>query len=234
MTLAFWKHQRSYYPRLSEIATKVLCIPASQSTSERQFCIMRSMFTHLRGALDPEKANMVLTCAACNRSRDLLHLESKSKPRSQRSIESDPVRQESRTASLRAKQKSRAGDYHLSLLLAGETEAPTEVLGDEWMSNIEMLDDGERSDDPDYSEQCMSEDDDVFKPPSSRKSRKFNDSSTVTSSPPQETICRLTAPAGSSIMVGILETTNIPLLLGKPSSVTTSNTLKTSNGNNLI
>jgi hypothetical protein len=108
--LQFWSSQRTILPLLSHLAFHILGIPATQTTSERQFSLMRLVFHHLRGSLDPDTANKVLTHSAFIRRRNLDILDQRRVPRSAHSIEADAKRQQSRTLTAMKKAEAREGD----------------------------------------------------------------------------------------------------------------------------
>lgn len=61
--LAWWKLHQVSFPRLSELARKYLCIPASSSPSERLFSTSRNVVTCQRTCLKPSKVNMLVFLA---------------------------------------------------------------------------------------------------------------------------------------------------------------------------
>jgi hypothetical protein len=195
--LGYWKSVAGKWPKLAELAREVLGVPASQSTSERQFSIMRSIYTHLRTSLKPEKADMVLTCAANNRARDLAIQTSSRRARSALNIQADAAREAAREETRKAAARSTLGNYFEMLSSDNSHDS-----GEEWiLTNIEDIEDieetGERSDDEDYE---------FPDPELPRKSAKTSESSTPHSndSPKFNYSCSLAAPGDGDKLIGIL------------------------------
>lgn len=73
--LLWWKARQPKFPRLATIARAVLAIPASQTTSERLFSVMRRVYTDGRSQLDPEKAEKLVVIKSVKASIELKKLE---------------------------------------------------------------------------------------------------------------------------------------------------------------
>lgn len=58
--LEWWRKHHVYFPTLSKVAKKYLCIPATSSPSERVFSSGGNIVTCLRSCLKPEKVNMLV------------------------------------------------------------------------------------------------------------------------------------------------------------------------------
>lgn len=58
--LAWWKTHASTFPTLSQIARKVLCIPATSAPAERVFSIAGLTISKLRAKLDCENASCLI------------------------------------------------------------------------------------------------------------------------------------------------------------------------------
>lgn len=58
--LAWWKQHETLFPKLSEVAKKFLCIPASSVPSERLFSKAGELISHRRSSLKEENINMIL------------------------------------------------------------------------------------------------------------------------------------------------------------------------------
>lgn len=56
----WWKERESIYPRMSKLAKKYLCIPATSSSSERCFSTAGNIVTAKRSSLHPENVNMLV------------------------------------------------------------------------------------------------------------------------------------------------------------------------------
>lgn len=61
--LAWWKVHRVNFPRLSKLARKYLCIPATSSPSERLFSASGNVVTCERSCLKPAKVDMLVFLA---------------------------------------------------------------------------------------------------------------------------------------------------------------------------
>ena len=61
--LSWWKERKVYYPMLSELARKYLCIPATSSPSERVFSTAGNVVTCDRSCLKPAKVDMLVFLA---------------------------------------------------------------------------------------------------------------------------------------------------------------------------
>ncbi|XP_055036165.2 uncharacterized protein [Misgurnus anguillicaudatus] len=61
--LAWWKVHRVNFPRLSKLARKYLCIPATSSPSERLFSTSGNVVTCERSCLKPAKVDMLVFLA---------------------------------------------------------------------------------------------------------------------------------------------------------------------------
>lgn len=61
--LKWWKVSQKFYPRLSNLARKYLCIPATSASSERVFSKGGNVFTCLRSSLKPEQVNRLVLLA---------------------------------------------------------------------------------------------------------------------------------------------------------------------------
>lgn len=180
--LTFWKAQADVLPKLAKLARKVLGIPATQTPSERVFSLMRRIFHHLRGSLDPETVNKQLTHSFYVRRRNLALLEEKRQNRSQKSIDADAKRQESRNEVSKRKALLREGDYTETAHSAPTAlqPPPTDDLQEQidYLTQVEEafedLDDGERESDGDFDPEDhdeLSEDDPTQPPPPKRSKR---------------------------------------------------------------
>ena len=56
-TLEWWKHRVSTYPRLSALARKYLCCPATSLPSERLFSSAGNLINKKRSCLKPENVD---------------------------------------------------------------------------------------------------------------------------------------------------------------------------------
>ncbi|KAI2657589.1 E3 SUMO-protein ligase ZBED1 [Labeo rohita] len=61
--LEWWRFHGSNFPRVSCLATKYLCIPATSSLSERAFSTWGNVITFSRVALKPEIVNRQVSLA---------------------------------------------------------------------------------------------------------------------------------------------------------------------------
>lgn len=61
--LAWWRLHQVSYPKLSKLARKYLCIPATSSPSERLFSTSGNVVTCQRTCLKPNKVNMLVFLA---------------------------------------------------------------------------------------------------------------------------------------------------------------------------
>ena len=61
--LAWWKLHHLTYPKLSKLARRYLCIPATSSPSERLFSTSGNVVTCQRACLKPAKVNMLVFLA---------------------------------------------------------------------------------------------------------------------------------------------------------------------------
>ncbi|XP_033988650.1 zinc finger BED domain-containing protein 1-like [Trematomus bernacchii] len=61
--LKWWRESRKFYPRLSILARKYLCIPATSSSSERVFSTGGNIVTCLRSSLKPDHVNRLVFLA---------------------------------------------------------------------------------------------------------------------------------------------------------------------------
>lgn len=61
--LVWWRDAKGIYPRLSNLARKYLCIPATSSSSERVFSTSGNIVTCLRASLKPEHVNRLVFLA---------------------------------------------------------------------------------------------------------------------------------------------------------------------------
>lgn len=149
--LEFWRNHQLSLPTLSKLASKYLAIPATQTASEREFSLMRCIFSHLRGNLDPTTANKQLSVAAFVRARNLRQTESSRVSRTDASIAADSLRNLKRQESQLKKAKARSADYALELPNADLNESHTvQDAEDDEILDLLLGDDGERSSDGDY------------------------------------------------------------------------------------
>lgn len=58
--LAWWRLHKVTYPRLSKLARRYLCIPATSSPSERLFSASGNVVTCQRSCLKPSKVDMLV------------------------------------------------------------------------------------------------------------------------------------------------------------------------------
>ncbi|XP_059922903.1 E3 SUMO-protein ligase ZBED1-like [Gadus macrocephalus] len=61
--LTWWRDAKRMYPRLSHLARKYLCIPATSSSSERVFSTSGNIVTCLRSSLKPDHVNRLVFLA---------------------------------------------------------------------------------------------------------------------------------------------------------------------------
>jgi hypothetical protein len=61
--LTWWRDAKRMYPRLSHLAWKYLCIPATSSSSERVFSTSGNIVTCLRSSLKPDHVNRLVFLA---------------------------------------------------------------------------------------------------------------------------------------------------------------------------
>jgi len=61
--LAWWRIHKVSYPKLSKVARRYLCIPATSSPSERLFSASGNVVTCQRSCLKPNKVNMLVFLA---------------------------------------------------------------------------------------------------------------------------------------------------------------------------
>lgn len=61
--LIWWRDAKAIYPRLSNLARKYLCIPATSSSSERAFSTSGNIVTCLRASLKPDHVNRLVFLA---------------------------------------------------------------------------------------------------------------------------------------------------------------------------
>lgn len=62
--LEFWEKHENNYPKLSKLAKKILCVPASSASAERTFSRLRRIVTDQRFSLSSEKVEMLLIGSA--------------------------------------------------------------------------------------------------------------------------------------------------------------------------
>ena len=60
--LSFWAMKSAIYPRLSQLAKKILCIPSSSTPSERVFSTAGNVISKKRVSLTGEHVNMQIFC----------------------------------------------------------------------------------------------------------------------------------------------------------------------------
>ena len=58
--LIWWRDNEKYFPRLSQLARKYLCIPATSVPSERAFSVAGHVLNEKRSSLLPENVNMLV------------------------------------------------------------------------------------------------------------------------------------------------------------------------------
>uniref|UniRef100_A0A673CIH1 BED-type domain-containing protein n=1 Tax=Sphaeramia orbicularis TaxID=375764 RepID=A0A673CIH1_9TELE len=76
-----WGEFNKFYPRLSKVARKYLCIPATSSSSERVFSTSGNIVSCLRASLKPDHVNrLVFLPSSCNRSSFKLLFMSQRRP----------------------------------------------------------------------------------------------------------------------------------------------------------
>ena len=92
--IEFWNRVKIQLPRLSLLALRVLSVPCSQTSSEREFSLLRLLCSHLRGRLDPQTTNKQLVCSAfLTKRNDLLQKKlSGNRVRSDANMEADTHR----------------------------------------------------------------------------------------------------------------------------------------------
>ena len=183
--LEWWASQLRTFPDLAPLALKVLAIPSSQNTSEREFSLLRLLHTHLRGNMSGETTNKLVTATSHIQKRYAAISELNMKPRSAIAVEADSRRQLSRDATTRSKAAAREGDYTEPVLWTIATTShvstspnadahydkveeveETETVG--WAEPMEQLGDGERDSDEDWSD-SESEDDTYTAPPAPKR-----------------------------------------------------------------
>lgn len=164
--MVFWKMHEKQLPQMFDLAIKVLSIPATQTTSEREFSLMKNICTDLRSRLDPETADQLLTGAAYARKRNTFLYNQMKQPRSEKSISADAKRLEA-IAIARTKKKQAQLDAAGQFEELEEEEFRIDVAdyfrppqSKDESEEDNTIDTGERSDDEDYSvsEQADSDD----------------------------------------------------------------------------
>lgn len=153
--LAWWKSNSETFPRLSCLVRKYLCIPASQTSSEREFSQMRLICSDLRSGLDTKKAGKLSTVGALLRSRNMAF--DVKKKRTQYSIQADEQRVTGTQNTRRQSMAVRFSSIPADSTEASEDSQNLEVDGldgdDIADGNIfDFIGDGERSSDGDFSE----------------------------------------------------------------------------------
>lgn len=58
--LEWWQKNQDRFPKLTKLARKLMCIPASSVPSERVFSTSGNIVTKLRSSLKPENVNMLV------------------------------------------------------------------------------------------------------------------------------------------------------------------------------
>ncbi|KAK0137901.1 Zinc finger BED domain-containing protein 1 [Merluccius polli] len=71
--LEWWKMSQNFYPRLSNLARKYLCIPATSASSERVFSTGGNVVTCLRSSLKPDQEQLDTLRDALSESKRLNH-----------------------------------------------------------------------------------------------------------------------------------------------------------------
>lgn len=164
----FWIRVKIQLHRLSSLALLVFSVPCSQTSSEREFSLLRLLCSHLRGRLDPFTTNMQLICSAFLNKRNTV-LQKKhagNRVRSLQNVEADKYRIASlletnrRRAFQRASQNDSASQLlNLNLGQVLHDHRLPDVLGIEDIHNEALnpikkvfldIGDGEASDDEDF------------------------------------------------------------------------------------
>lgn len=166
--LAFWKTNCAELKVLGSLAQKIFAIPCSQVTSEREFSLLRLFSTHLRGSLDPERMNKMVTCASFLRLRDQNLFDQTKATRSIINLEADSQRVLSssitRNANIREQVEERFGPmstWETPVVTFSHTIEESDMNIDPEDLAVEVGT-GERSDDEDF-----------LQPP--RKKAKYDD-----------------------------------------------------------
>jgi hypothetical protein len=153
----FWPRYKQTLPQIYDLAVSVLCIPASQTTSERVFSIMKHVISDLRTRMKPETAKqlLLLKWKAGNRNADIKR--NNTRKRSDSNVAADPKRKAT-TARTREQQiRESIGDNanldQLGALAASmEQESVQEVPQTDVTKLIEEVGDGEMQEDSDYDQ----------------------------------------------------------------------------------
>lgn len=202
--LLFWKDSK--LALLSQLAREILCIPASQASSERVFSLMRHILTDFRGSLAPQTAKklMLISWVSSRRNRQL-RLDRK-RPRSAKSVIADPSRAVARAHTLQEQQAARIADHSLPPRPANTTAAAAPVPGismEEVVAEnefVELFGDGEDEDDSDYD--FVERDNEDFAPPEPKRA--------APGAPPSRTrrlhpTLRLRSDASDAVICGVWE-----------------------------
>jgi hypothetical protein len=121
--LQCWKRVAPDIPELTTLACKIFCIPATQTTSEREFSLTKHILTPLRTSLDTDTANKLLTTSSLGCDRNLNIIQKRKRHRTQAERVADNDRRSSLDKTLREKAQSRLGDYIADLEAAYSVSA---------------------------------------------------------------------------------------------------------------
>lgn len=108
--LEFWRGTNTL-PHLKTLAMKILCIPATQTTSEREFSLMGRIISELRTNLDPETAEKLLVASWSIRRANHSAADIKDKARTNTSDEKKKNMIASARLTRFLKRSYRLGDY---------------------------------------------------------------------------------------------------------------------------
>jgi hypothetical protein len=150
----WWREHKVKYPLLSKLALRYLCIPASQTASERDFSQMRLLCTHLRHSLNTERAfKMSVVGPYLRQNRP----QTASRVRSTKDKDADTQRVESRKNRRQEGLKRRFSSITPNPLFTGSLNQEAleyELQNDQFFDH--MTDDGERDSDEDFEEEEVS------------------------------------------------------------------------------
>lgn len=177
--LEWWRSNQQEFPNLSKLARAILCIPATQTTSEREFSQMKLICTTLRNRLDPERANKLSTVGAMLRNRNMrLKMQKQTPPTNHSSPQAMTAAEATRRTNKSHQLRNLSADPAPALQL--EETSDEEIVDSELL----VMGDGERESDKDFSEDESADIDASLEPPkkiaattptfcSSRKSKSF-------------------------------------------------------------
>lgn len=148
---AWWRMNCLKYPLMSRLARQYLCFPASQSSSERDFSQLRLICTHLRSNLDPMKIFKLSIVRPAIRS--FYNAQKSPKTRSIINIAADEQRNKKRETTRIAKLKRRYSEITPNPMVTNSHASlvPITIDDDDFVEE-NIIGDGERSSDEDFSE----------------------------------------------------------------------------------